>query len=67
MKRYQMLALLFAFPLIGIGLPDLAFLTADDRFALPFIHKTILIVLLIGLASLLFIDRGNRNNDANFA
>lgn len=67
MKRYQLLSLLIAFPLIGIGLPDLTLWLSDDNYQLPLLHKIILVLLLLVIVSVSFFNRGKRDNDTRFA
>lgn len=67
MKRYQLLSMLVAFPLIGIGLPDLMLWVSDENYQLPLSHTVILVHLLLVIVSVLFINRGKRNNDTRFA
>ena len=51
MKNIALLRIFILFPLIGISLPDAAFLFDDINYHLPVAHLVIVAILLIILAT----------------
>lgn len=57
MKNLDLWRLLLAFPLIGIGLPDLMLLLTEPNYQVPVAHWLILLGLLALQALLLVVKR----------
>lgn len=57
MKNLDLWRLLLAFPLIGIGLPDLILLLTETSYKVPVAHWLILLGLLTLQALLLVVKR----------
>jgi len=65
MKNVALIRIFIAFPLIGISLPDAAFIFDDVDYQIPTAHFVIVATLLIILASTYLFKPGKTGDNEN--